>query len=297
MHLAMLVATVCWAANIVAGKEALTGFGSLALAQLRVLGAALVFLIALLASRGWPRLNLTFREWMFLALTAANGITLNQLFFISGLARTSVAHTGLIVAVGPVMTLVLACLMRMESLTSLKFAGMLISFSGVGILTAEKAANAEAGHLTGDLILLAGSAVFAYYTILVKQVAERLDALALNALTFGMGTLLMMPFSARALLHVGWASLPARAWWALAFMVILGSVVPYLLFARALTTLAASRVAAFSYLQPVMASGLGIWLLAERLTVTVVSGGALILLGVVLTERERNGRVTDSLTH
>src|SRR5205814_7533161 len=42
----MLLATVCWAANIVAGKKALLGFGPLALAQLRALGAALVFLLA-----------------------------------------------------------------------------------------------------------------------------------------------------------------------------------------------------------------------------------------------------------
>ena len=35
MHFLMLLATVCWAANIVAGKKALLGFGPLALAQLR----------------------------------------------------------------------------------------------------------------------------------------------------------------------------------------------------------------------------------------------------------------------
>ena len=40
MHLLMLMVTVSWACNIIAGKEALTGFGGLALAQLRVLGAA-----------------------------------------------------------------------------------------------------------------------------------------------------------------------------------------------------------------------------------------------------------------
>jgi len=287
MHLAMLLVTVCWASNIVAGKEALTGFGPLALAQLRVLGAALAYAVILLASRGWPRWGLTFREWMFMLLVAANGITLNQLFFIGGLARTSVAHTALIVALGSVMVLVLACLMRLESLTGLKFAGMLISFGGVAVLTAEKAGKANGGHWTGDLLVLAGAAVFAYYTILVKQVADRFDALTLNALTFGMGTLLMVPFSARALLHVSWMMLPARAWGGLAFMVVLGTVVPYLLFALALSELAASRVAAFAYLQPVIATGLGIWLLAERLTVKVVVGGTLILVGVYLTERER----------
>jgi drug/metabolite transporter (DMT)-like permease len=55
----------------------------------------------------------------------------------------------------------------------------------------------------------------------------------------------------------------------------------------ALTVLAASRVAAFSYLQPFFATSLGIWLLAERLTPRLLAGGALILLGVYLTERER----------
>jgi len=287
MHLAMLLVTFCWASNIVAGKEALTGFGPMALAQLRVSGAAVVYVAVLLGSRGWACLDLSFREWLRLGLVAVNGITLNQLMFIGGLARTSVAHTGLIVATGPVMVLVLACLLRLETLTVLKFAGMLISFGGVAVLTAEKARGANGGYWAGDLILLAGSAVFAYYTILVKEVAGRFDALTLNALTFGMGALLMLPFSAPSLLRVAWMHLPARAWSGLAYMVILGSVVPYLLFAWALTELAASRVAAFNYLQPVIATGLGIWLLAERLTTKVVAGGVLILVGVYLTERER----------
>ncbi len=70
-------------------------------------------------------------------------------------------------------------------------------------------------------------------------------------------------------------------------MVILGSVISYLIYAFALTELAASRVAAFSYLQPVIATGLAIWLLAEKLTAGVVVGGALILGGLYLAERER----------
>ena len=283
MHLAMLLVTFCWASNIVAGKEALTGFGSLALAQLRVLGAALVFALLFVAGRKtWRRL--TGREWAFVALLALNGVTLNQIFFLGGLARSSVAHAGLIVALGPIMVLVLACLLRLEALTALKFAGMLIAFGGVGILSADKAG--DGGRWTGDLILLAGSAVFAYYTILMKEAADRYDALTLNLLGFGTGALMMVPFAAPALLKVSWATLPRLAGWGLAYMIVLGTVLPYLLFAFALTGLSASRVAAFNYLQPVIASSLGIWLLNERLTRKVVAGGVLILFGLYLTERE-----------
>ena len=108
MHLLMLLVTVCWASNIIAGKEALTGFSALALAQLRVLGAAIIFAILFLASGRMRRLQLTPRKWLFLVAMAFNGIALNQLTFIGGMARSTVAHTGLIVALGPVMVLAIA---------------------------------------------------------------------------------------------------------------------------------------------------------------------------------------------
>ena len=53
MHLLMLLATFCWAANIIAAKEALTGFSAMALAALRIAGAALLFALLFLA-RGKP---------------------------------------------------------------------------------------------------------------------------------------------------------------------------------------------------------------------------------------------------
>jgi drug/metabolite transporter (DMT)-like permease len=291
MHLLMLLATFCWAANIIAAKHALTGFSALALAALRIVGAALLFALLFLV-RGKPLgFRLTRRHWLVMTLLALSGVTFNQIFFIGGLARTSVAHAGLIVAIGPVMVLVLSCLMRLEALTGPKFVGMLISFGGVAVLTTGKAAQGNNGHYIGDLILLAGSAVFAYYTILMKEVADQYDPLTLNTLAFGLGALLMVPFGTWSVLRVSWAAVSTQAWWSLAYMVVFGSVLPYLLFAIAMTELTASRVAAFSYIQPVIATGLGIWLLAEKLTVKIILGGILILSGVYLTERERGEEI------
>ena len=283
----MFWATVFWASNIVAGKEAVGGFGAMGLGQLRLAGAALLFLTLFLARRGRCELSLSGRQWLVLALVAFNGLTLNQICFINGLARTSVAHTGFIVALGPVMVLALSCLLRLEPLTMLKFLGMLISFGGVAILTLGGAEKGSTAHWQGDLIVLAGSLSFAYYTIQVKEIAHRYDALTLNTLTFALGSLLMIPFAARSVLHIRWAHVAMSAWGGLAFMIVLGTVAAYLIYAFALTELSASRVAAFAYLQPVVAALLGVWLLGERITLRVVAGGALILLGVYLAERER----------
>jgi drug/metabolite transporter (DMT)-like permease len=287
MHILLFWGTVFWASNIVAGKEAVSGFGAMGLAQLRLAGAAVLFAALFLAWRGRPKMRLSGRQWLVLMGVAFNGLTLNQICFINGLAWTSVAHTGLIVALGPVMVLALSCLMRLEPLTLPKFLGMLISFVGVAVLTLDGQEVGSTAHWQGDLIVLAGSVSFAYYTIQVKEIANRYDALTLNTLTFALGSLLMIPFGARSVLHIHWAKVTLGAWGGLAFMIVLGTVVAYLFYAFALTELAASRVAAFAYLQPVVAALLGAWLLGEKVTLRVAAGGALILLGVYLAERER----------
>ncbi|MGB7592599.1 MAG: DMT family transporter, partial [Terriglobia bacterium] len=216
MHFLLFWGTVFWASNIVAGKEAVNGFGGMGLAQLRLAGAAILFGALFLAWRGRPELRLSGRQWLVLTVVAFNGMTLNQICFINGLARTSVAHTGLIVALGPVMVLALSCLMRLEPLTLPKFLGMLISFGGVAILTLGGAEKGSAAHWQGDLIVLAGSVSFAYYTIQVKEIANRYDALTLNTLTFAIGSLLMIPFAARSVLNIRWANVTPAAWGSLA---------------------------------------------------------------------------------
>ena len=286
LHLLMLIVAFCWAANIVAGKVVLRSMSPLALAQFRVSASAAAFAILLLGSKRWSGLHLAPSEWGYFAKAALFGITLNQIFFINGIERTSAAHAGLIVALGPVMVLVLACTMRLEPLTVPKSVGTAVAFVGVVLLTAGKNVTGSGATLFGDAVMFGSTLVFAYYTILLKEIADRYDALALNAVVFCAGALLMLPFSAHAVVNVHWTALPARAWASLAFMVGLGTVLSYLVFAVALTGLTAARVAAFAYLQPVVAISLGVWLLSETLTLMVVVGGSLILLGVYLTEHE-----------
>jgi drug/metabolite transporter (DMT)-like permease len=295
MHWLMFIATFCWAANIVAVKQGLTGFTPLALTQLRVAGAALLFAAIYLFRHGGRRLRLTRREWGFMALVAMSGVTFNQLFFIGGVARSSVAHAGLIVALGPVMVLVLSCVLRLEALTIPKFVGMLVSFAGVAVLTIGKGARGNGSYWKGDLILLAGSAVFAYYTILVKEATDRYDAVTLNGLTYVIGLIVLTPLAAQSVLEVRWEAISSAAWWGLGYAIVFGSVVPYLIFAVVMTELTAARVAAFAYIQPVIATGLGIWLLHEALTLKIVLGGVLIIAGVYITERERGEEVPEQI--
>lgn len=287
MHLAMLIAVSCWAANMVAIKEALFGFSPMGLALVRAIAAAIVFGILFLFLRDWSLLRLTRGQWLRFVLIAFFGITMNQVLFIEGVAHTNVPHAALIVAIEPVMVLVLSVLMRLEALTALKFVGMAISFTGVVLLTYGKPVHATQSYWVGDLILMGEVVVFAYYTILMKEVADQHDVVTLNTVVFALGALMMVPFGARAVWNLQWSQIPIRSFLGLAFMTFFSSVIGYLLFAYALKGLTASRVAAFNYIEPVIATGLGIWLLADRVGLWGIFGGGLILLGVYFTERER----------
>jgi len=286
MHLAMLIAASCWAANTVAVKEALFGFTPLSLTIVRCVAAAFVFGALFLSFRNLGLLSLSRERWVRIAVIAFFGITANQILFIEGMAHTNVLHAALIVAAEPIMVLVLAVLMRLEVMTALKLIGMTMAFAGVVLLSYGKPLPGEQGYWVGDMILIAEDLVFAYYTILMKEVAEQYDAITLNTLIYGLGALMMVPFCAGALWSQEWTHIPLRAWLGLGFMTFFSSVIGYLLFAYALKGLTASRVAAFNYFEPIVAMALGIWLLHDRLTLKGIFGGVLILLGVYFTERE-----------
>jgi len=287
MHVAMLIAVSFWAINMVAIKEALFGFSPMALALVRAIAVAVVFGILFLVLRSRSLLRLTPRQWLHFGVIAFFGVTLNQMLFIQGVAHTNVPHAALIIAIEPVMVLVLSVLMRLEALTVFKFAGMAISFTGVVLLTSGKPVQGGHAYWVGDLILMIEVVVFAYYTILMKGVIDQYDVVTLNTLVFGLGALMMIPFGAHAVLHVNWSHIPVRAVLGLGFMTFFSAVIGYLLFAYALKGLTASRVAAFNYIEPVMGTALGIWLLHDKVSPWGIFGGALILLGVYFTERQR----------
>ena len=281
----MFLMTLCWGANVIAGKVALRSFDVLPLTTLRMTGAAAVLLVACFARRNRLPLRLSTQDWFFLSVVALFGTTLNQFCFTSGLARTSATSAGLIAALGPLIVLAVSCLLGMEALTVLKVSGVLISCAGVSLLSMN-GPNRHGGSWVANLILLAGISSFSCYTILVKRLVSRFDALTLSTVMCGLGAAFMIPIGAQATLSVHWATVPLDAWWGLIYMVFFGSAIPYVIHTYAMTELTASRVAVFGYLQPVIATLLAFWVLSEKIGAAVIFAGALILLGLYLAERD-----------
>jgi drug/metabolite transporter (DMT)-like permease len=280
---AALGAVVLWGINFSAAKRVLQELDPLAVAAARASVGVVVFLVLLLAVEGGRGLSLDrVRRAAPLGLL---GVFANQLLFIEGLKRTTAAHSAVLIALLPLYVLVLAAATRQERITLAKALGIAIAFGGVVLVASDHGLGTGSGTLRGDLITMAGGLAFAAYTVAGRPVVRDLGPLATTSLAFLGGGSAVLLVTWPAALQAPWGSLSPSAWAWLAFVVLGATVLAYLLYYLALDRLEPSKVAAFMYLQPVIAALLAYAIAGEALTSRFAAGGTLILAGVLVAER------------
>jgi drug/metabolite transporter (DMT)-like permease len=82
----------------------------------------------------------------------------------------------------------------------------------------------------------------------------------------------------------------AKAWWALAYLVVFGSVIAFTAYSWLLGSAPVSLTATYAYVNPVVAVGLGALLANERLSATSVIGGLVTVVAVFLVVSQEGGR-------
>ena len=97
--------------------------------------------------------------------------------------------------------------------------------------------------------------------------------------------LLLLPLTVHQVATHNLANFSAGVWVAIVFLTLFPSVVAYLIDSWALKHVAASHLAAFAYLQPLLATALAAVMLHEAVSPVLLLAGLLILKGVVVTER------------
>ena len=289
LYALILLMVAFWSGNYIAGKIALRELSPLFLAGLRI-GLAGVTMVPLYA---WERvrkrdrsLTVTARhDVVRLLLLGLLGVTLNQFFFIVGLSRTSVAHAAILIGLTPIQVLIIAGVRGQERITARKVAGMAIALAGVALLKAFEPAAGTGATWLGDFFILLTGLCFALFTVFGKEVTREYSTITMNTYAYVGGAVALLPLTLWEAAHQPLAHVSAGAWLAAIYMALFPSVVAYLIYYHALAHMAASRVSAFSYLQPVFATIMGVVLLGESLGAPVIAGGAVILAGVYLAER------------
>jgi drug/metabolite transporter (DMT)-like permease len=159
--------------------------------------------------------------------------------------------------------------------------------TGVVLLRTLDAGPQGEATLAGDAITMGGALAFSIFTVLGKPQAHRYGTITVNTFAYAGGALLMSPVTLWQSAGFDFRAVPFSAWASVFYMALLPSVICYLIYFYALARMEASRLAAFSYLQPLLATVFGILILHERVTLALVVSGLVIFGGVSITERAR----------
>ena len=212
----------------------------------------------------------------------------NQVFVVG---MNSTIHAALVIATTPLQVLLLAALRGQEKIAPRKLAGLGVAIAGIAVLNLGR--ETRGASFAGDFYIFLASFCFSLYTVFGKEVTRRHNLVTVNAVGYLAGALAGAPLLIQQSRGFDFSAVSASGWWALAYMAILSSIFCYMIFYYALNHLSATRVAAFSYVQPVIASLAGLLILREPITLPIAAGGLLVLSGVVTERTDRHGRLPD----
>ena len=285
---ALLAHTLVSAGNYLFAKRALMEIPALPLGLLRFAGASVLLTILLRRVRP-PGQRLPPREeWKKLFFLSLVGVPVNQGFFLYGLQLSTASHAALLYTLTPLFVLLLAQALIGEFPGWRAIVGAALALGGTVYVLFQRGLDVSSGPLLGDLLLLVGVIAWAVFTAEGREVVGRFGAFPTVAWTLIAGTVLYLPLGLGALLVPSYRADIVRAstaaWWGVAYLILMTSIVAYLLWYWALAHLAAARVAIFTNLQPLATALLGQLFLGERLTAAFFGAAAVVIAGVLLAQ-------------
>jgi len=289
--IALVVVWIVWGSTYLGIRIVVREMPPLLAASFRFLCAgALMGAVALVVDRrsGWPGP----RQWLhysligILLLSVGNGIVMwAEKTVPSGTAA-------LIVATVPVWLLLLDGLRPGgQPWTGRVWIGTAVGLAGVA-LVARPEAGMGAGHWPAIVGLQVACLAWTVGSLYAQSVPKRLPLASAAAIEMLAGSLVLAALAwlfGEDPTRIAFAS--PRAWGAVAYLVVFGSLVGFTAFAYCLNELPATTVGTYAYVNPVVAVFLGWLILGEALTPGLLTGGALIVLSVILTTLRKRGQV------
>jgi drug/metabolite transporter (DMT)-like permease len=283
---AIIAAAVLWGGSIVAQKLALSGFSAVEASVLRDIGG----LAILLTTWWWQEgtlAKLTKADVRMLGLLGL-GVLGNHLLILMGLKYVSGAVGGVIIGSSPVVTALLSAMLIQDVPLRAVWAGGLLSFAGVGLVSVAGFQAAGDQPLLGSLLVFLGVVSWALYSIGSRQLMERHSALTVNWTTLLIATLLQVPllWMDRKMLDAGLGSVTPADWTALGYLVLFATAIAQQAWLYGVKGIGPSRASVFGNLTPVAAVILSAVLLHESVGMSEILGIALILAGVWVVDRQ-----------
>ncbi len=278
------LAWVCffWGTTWIASKIGVMHMPALQFVGIRQIFGGLVFVLYFLyIKHPLPK----GKEWRtIIILSTLNFIFSNGLVVI-GVKYISGGLASIIGAIFP-LWVVLINLIRGKKISWMTVIGVLLGFGGVCVIFLDHLNDFFSSDFRlGIIISLIASVVWAMGSMYTKKKASSFNPY------FSMG--LQMMFAGVVFFIAAYGSsntipfseIPYQSFWAVVYLIIVGSVFTFIAYIYALQRLPTSLTSVYAYINPIVAVLLGAFLLNEKLNIFIAIGGIITLSGVYLVNQ------------
>jgi drug/metabolite transporter (DMT)-like permease len=223
----------------------------------------------------WPRI-------LFVSLIGVTGYNLGSVY---GFALLPAGIGGIIIGTQPLLIVLIASLASRTLPSLAGVSGLLLAFAGTAVLFWKDlifSDDSRALTLGAIYIFLSGIA-WALYVVLVKPLILKYGTYRTTAITILLSTLPLPAFASLSTLDA-LADMSPRRWAEMFYLVAIAGLIATVAWNFAAARLPSVLTGAFLYLVPVISVVSGALILGEKITIGMVTGGTLILLGVALAQ-------------
>lgn len=290
-HAAVLTANILWGLMAPLSKEALNYLGAvgascMVLPTLRMLGATVLFWLLSLFT---PKERVARRDLPLLLGAGLLAVAFNQNLFICGIAFTSPVDASVVATMLPVATMLLAAVVLGEPISHLKAGGVAVGMAGAALMALSGSAGLtlDANHALGDTMCFLAQCIFASYLVFCKGLIGRYSPVTLMKWMFLLSTVVVTPFSASDLMALDWLAVPTNVMLDMAYIVVCGTFVTFLILPIGQKLLRPTVVSAYNYTQPVVSTTAAVLLGLDSLGPWKAMAAALVIIGVVMVSHSR----------
>jgi len=272
----LVVVTAIWGVTFVQVKDAVALYPLFAFLALRFAIASCTL------APGLRRVRTLGAGGVGAAALAGSLVGAGYVLQTAGLQRTSVSSTGFITGMYVVLTPLIALALFRARIGVLTWAGIGLATAGLALLS-----GVHAGSVVGDVLVLAGAAVYSLQIVLMERYAPRYDAIAFTLVemlaAFGGLAVVAAALGDLRMPH-GWT-----VWGALVVTGVFASALGYLAQTWAQRRATATQTALAFTLEPVWTAFFGFTLAGDRLGAVAWLGCVLIMAGIGIAEPSAAG--------
>ncbi|HMO47367.1 MAG TPA: DMT family transporter [Rubrivivax sp.] len=279
-----LMLVLVWGASFTIQKAAYSAMspGGFLFGRALLMALCAVLLLRWRRRALWP--SLTRREWGQLFACAAAGQALHIGLVTYGIHWSTPFSSALIMALGPVFTLVLLRAIRGTRLHRSQMLGVAAALAGVLLFMSDKLIKADLRASGGDLLMLLSTIVFSLYTIWATPLVARHGGVAVMCWATLLATPMMLLFTAPAAAQAPYGAIDGTIWLAFFWSVLVSAFLGWILWGWINAVRGVARTAPLLYLVPPVA-GVIAWLtVGEHFGGVKLLGAVLALGGVVWTQ-------------